>query len=213
MLLFPTGQQLPQQRNGYFCVESNGFQQMAAVHYPDGQRSQSNHTMLWKGIIAKDNTEPVVIISDGNGTPLTESDYTKLPAKGFLRILAPFDGKIIIARGSKVCDIEIIKSEELKIVEVSFGETIKLFQGNDIVRIISFRRPYQGQDTPFVAQFLQLLRQPTMRYTPVKHTIGNVINHIPMNSELKQELYVCVRNGKMPTEAYRYLIDYFANHK
>lgn len=94
LLLFPTGQQLPQQRNGYFCVASNGFQQMAAVHYHDGQRSQSNHTMLWKGIIAKDNTEPVVIISDGNGTPLTESDCTKLPAKGFLRILAPFDGKI-----------------------------------------------------------------------------------------------------------------------
>lgn len=213
LLLFPTGQQLPQQRNGYFCVELNGFQQMAAVHYHDGQRSQSNHTMLWKGIIAKDNTEPVVVISDGNGTPLTESDYTKLPAKGFLRILAPFDGKIIVTRGNKVHDIQVIKSEELKTVEVSFGETIKLFQGNDIARIISFRRLYQGQDTPFVAKLLQLLQQQTMRYTPVKHTIGNVINHIPMNSELKQELYICVRNGKMPTEAYHYLIDYLANHK
>lgn len=212
LLLLPTGQEAPQQRNGYFCVKSNGFQQMAAVHYHDGQRSQSNHTMLWKGSITKDDREPGVVISDGNGIPLTESDYTNLPAKGFLRILAPFDGKIIVTRGNKVHDIQIIKSEELKTVEISFGETIKLFQGNDIARTISFRRPYQGQETPFVAKLLQLLRKPTMKYTSVKHTMGSVIHRIPMSLELKKELYTCVRNSKMPTEAYRYLIDYLTNH-
>lgn len=213
LLMFPTGQQMPQQQNGYFCVESNGFQQMAAVQYHDGQRSQSNHTMLWKGIVTEDKAELEVKISDRNGTPLTESVYTKLPAKSFLRILAPFDGKIIIVRGNKVYDIQTIKSEELKTIEVTFGETIKFLQGNDVVKTITFRRSHQEQDKPFMKILLQLLRQPTIKYVQVRHTLGNVMDRIPVNVELKQELYVCIQKGKMPMEAYRYLIDYLANHK
>ena len=98
-------------------------------------------------------------------------------------------------------------------MEVSFGETIKIFQGNDIAKIISFKRPEQKQNEPFVARLLQLLRQPARNYMPINHTMGNVIRRIPMNTELKQEIYACVRNGKMPTEAYRYLADYLANYK
>lgn len=211
--VFPTGQKSPQQRDGYFCVESNGFQQMAAVHYNNGQQNQSSHIMLWQGRIAENAKEPDVKVSDGKRVPLTESTYAKLPAKKLLRILAPYDGKIVIEHGDKVCDIQVIKSEELKTLEVSFGETIKIFQGNDIAKIISFKRPEQKQNEPFVARLLQLLRQPARNYMPINHTMGNVIRRIPMNTELKQEIYVCVRNGKMPTEAYRYLADYLANYK
>lgn len=213
LLVFPTGQKSPQQRDGYFCVESNGFQQMVAVHYNNGQQNQSSYTMLWQGKIDKDTSEPDVKVSDGKRVPLTESTYAKLPAKKLLRILAPYDGKIVIEHGDKVCDIQVIKSEELKTLEVSFGETIKIFQGNDIAKIISFKRPEQKQNELFVARLLQLLRQPARNYTPISHTMGNVIRRIPMNTELKQEMYVCVRNGKMPTEAYRYLADYLANYK
>ena len=211
--VFPLGQKLPQQRNEYFCVESNDFQQMAAVRYDDGQQNQGSHIMLWQGRITENIKEPDVKVSDGKRVLLTESTYTKLPAQKLLRILAPYDGKIIIEHGDKVCDIQAIKSEELKTLEVSFGETIKIFQGNDVAKTISFKRPEQKPNEPFAARLLQLLHQPTRNYTSVKHTMGNMILRIPMTAELKRELYVCVRNGKMPTEAYRYITDYLANRK
>lgn len=212
LMLFPAGQQPPQMRNGYFCVASNGFQQMAAVQYHNGQRHQSNHTMLWQGIVSKETRAPTVVLSDNKGAPLTSSVYTKLPAKSLLHILTEFDGKIIIEYGSKVLDIQYIRADEPKTLEVTFGKTVRVFQGNDIACSISFERPHLEKSTPFTTTLLQLLQQPATKYVPVRHSMGNVIQRIPMNEKLKQKLYFCVRSGRMPAEAYRYLIDYLVNH-
>lgn len=212
LMLFPSGQGSPKARNGYFCVTANGFQQMAAVQYHNGQQHQSYHTMLWQGALPKEAQVPTVVFSDSKGAALTEAVYTKLPVKNLLEILTLFDGEIVITHGNHVVDIQNIRADEAKTLEVSFGETVKVLQGKDIAGSISFERPHQEKNTPFVTVLLQLLRQPTTKYVPVRHSMGNVIRRIPMSEELKQELYFCVRRGKIPTEAYRYLTDYLTNH-
>lgn len=56
-----SAQSAQKEMSGYFQVQSNGFQQMVAFKWHNGQRNCSNHLMVWKNPFARTATMPTTI--------------------------------------------------------------------------------------------------------------------------------------------------------
>lgn len=214
LLLMPlNGQWQPQNFGSYFCVESNGFQQMVAIQYHNGQTNRSNHAMLWRAPFFKSVEEPKVLFLDRNGILLEDSSYTRLPPQGMLTVLAAFDGQLIVQRGKITQSVQMLKADERKTIQVSTGDTVKVLQGCDVAASIMFHHPKnEAPDKDLSEILLGMIDKPARRYVPINHMFGCVVHRLPIDFVLKRKIRSCIQAGKISEEAYQYIVNCVANH-
>lgn len=107
-----SAQSAQKEMSGYFQVQSNGFQQMVAFKWHNGQRNCSNHLMVWKNPFARTATIPDVAIFDKNEELLQEEIYHQLPPRNQITILARYDGVLTLKFKDKIKLIHQIKGGE-----------------------------------------------------------------------------------------------------
>ena len=117
-----SAQSAQKEMSGYFQVQSNGFQQMVAFKWHNGQRNCSNHLMVWKNPFARTATIPDVAIFDKNEELLQEEIYHQLPPRNQITILARYDGVLTLKFKDKIKLIHQIKGGERFSLDVAIVE-------------------------------------------------------------------------------------------
>lgn len=200
-----SAQSAQKEMSGYFQVQSNGFQQMVAFKWHNGQRNCSNHLMVWKNPFARTATIPDVAIFDKNEELLQEEIYHQLPPRNQITILARYDGVLTLKFKDKIKLIHQIKGGERFSLDVAMGNVIVITQGCDIIRRISFQKKDAELDD-FTLQLSKALKRPANEYIHVPHRFGQCIDKLPPNSGIKESLASYIRQGKIPKNIYVMII-------
>ena len=200
-----SAQSAQKEMSGYFQVQSNGFQQMVAFKWHNGQRNCSNHLMVWKNPFARTATIPDVAIFDKNEELLQEEIYHQLPPRNQITILARYDGVLTLKFKDKIKLIHQIKGGERFSLDVAMGNVIIITQGCDIIRRISFQKK-DAEFNDFTLQLSKALKRPANEYIHVPHRFGQCIDKLPPNSGIKESLASYIRQGKIPKNIYVMII-------
>lgn len=200
-----SAQSAQKEMSGYFQVQSNGFQQMVAFKWHNGQRNCSNHLMVWKNPFARTATIPDVAIFDKNEELLQEEIYHQLPPRNQITIFARYDGVLTLKFKDKIKLIHQIKGGERFSLDVAMGNVIVITQGCDIIRRISFQKKDAELDD-FTLQLSKALKMSANKYISVPHRFGKCIDSIPNNSDIKEKIAFYIRQGKIPENIYALII-------
>lgn len=204
--LMPYSAQSSQKDMGhYFQVHTNGFQQMIAFKYYNGQRNCSNHLMVWKKPFTRTADDPDVRIFDQRGNPLQEEIYDQLPPQNQITISARYDGSLSVTANGKITLVQQIKGGERFPLEVAMGETIVITQGCDIVRRISFQKKEPKSDD-FALQLLKALEHPVNDWISVPHRLGKCVDDLPHDLYIRKKISSYIRQGKMPKNIYTLIL-------
>lgn len=171
-----SAQSTQKEMGGYFQVQSNGFQQMVAFKWHNGQRNCSNHLMVWKKPFTRTANIPAVAIFDKNEELLQEEIYNELPPRNQITIFARYDGILTLKVKDKIKLVHQIKGGERFSLDVAMGNSIVITQGCDIIRRISFQKK-DAEFNDFTLQLSKALKRPANEYIHVPHRFGQCISH------------------------------------
>lgn len=200
-----SAQSTQKEMGGYFQVQSNGFQQMVAFKWHNGQRNCSNHLMVWKKPFTRTANIPAVAIFDKNEELLQEEIYNELPPRNQITIFARYDGILTLKVKDKIKLVHQIKGGERFSLDVAMGNSIVITQGCDIIRRISFQKK-DAEFNDFTLQLSKALKRPANEYIHVPHRFGQCIDKLPPNSGIKESLASYIRQGKIPKNIYVMII-------
>ena len=200
-----SAQSAQKEMGGYFQVQSNGFQQMVAFKWHNGQRNCSNHLMVWKKPFTRTENIPAVAIFDKNEELLQEEIYNELPPRNQITIFARYDGILTLKVKDKIKLVHQIKGGERFSLDVAMGNSIVITQGCDIIRRISFQKK-DAEFNDFTLQLSKALKRPANEYIHVPHRFGQCIDKLPPNSGIKESLASYIRQGKIPKNIYVMII-------
>ena len=147
---------------------------------------------------------PKVIIYDSTGNELTDDIYSKLPKEKLISVLCPYDGRAVIEKDGKTTYIYPLAAEQNVTIDgLSFGMTIRLFQGCDCVRTLSFTR--KSAETDLSALDIEWVRKLNVckgPMIPVTHSTGAITTKLAGCPEVQKWLYKKIKLGEMPRSAY-----------
>ena len=147
---------------------------------------------------------PKVIIYDSTGNELTDDIYSKLPKEKLISVLCPYDGRAVIEKDGKTTYIYPLAAEQNVTIDgVSFGTTIRLFQGCDCVRTLSFTRKSAETDLSALdIEWVRKLNACKGPMIPVTHSTGAITTQLAGYPEVQKWLYKKIKLGEMPRSAY-----------
>ncbi len=144
---------------------------------------------------------PVVTISDINEDVLNENVYNKLPPKRIISIKAPFDGSVKIEENGRIINIIPLSADtHIDINNVSFEQTISIFQGLDIIKQVSFERA--SNDKFSDDELLSKLMTMKGKKVKVPHRFGNVILKLGDYPKTCDWLKECLSEKEMYEQSY-----------
>lgn len=156
---------------------------------------------------------PKVLIEDLRGNSLQDDLYTHVPESHHISVIADFDGVAKVYRKNCLEYIyEVIAGTRMTIEVKSLSTEIKIFQGCDCIRCISFEKEQNNvsmQDIEMVA-LLNACRGETI---PISHSLAAMAEKLSGYPRTKAWLRNKIRQGKMPISAYKHLKWYICNKK
>ena len=155
-------------------------------------------------------TVPLVTVKDFEENILEQDLYTNIPKKKGVSISAPFDGKVILLQNGKVQKELLLAGEGATTVyPISLGMEIKIYQGCDCVRTVTFQKETLSCDSRIADQEL-IEKLSACHDTPisVSHSFGAIAEKLRNYPKTKHWIYKAIHKGALPRTAYNLLIRY-----
>lgn len=155
-------------------------------------------------------TVPLVTVKDFEENLLEQDLYTSIPKKKGIAISAPFDGKVILLRNGKIQkELQLSGEGTTTVYPISPGMEIKIYQGCDCVRTITFQKETLAYDRQTADQ--KLAEKLSACHGPlisVSHSFGAIAEKLRNYPKTKQWIYTAIRKGTLPRTAYKLLVRY-----
>jgi hypothetical protein len=177
-----------------------------------GKSGALGFTYLIKQQLDKEATMPTATVSELGGEVLTEDTFRKLPKSKAITIVCQFDGKAEIFQSGHITHIYAISSSKQLLLDgLSFGTEIRIFQGCDCVRIISFEKPSVSFQTDAIDR--ELVRKLNSCRGPLivaSHSLGTLAKKLADYPQTQKWIYTRIRAGNI-SQAAQQLLSAYAN--
>lgn len=155
-------------------------------------------------------TVPLVTVKDFEKNILEQDLYTNIPKKKGIAISAHFDGKVVLLQNGKVQgELLLVGENTTTVYPISLGMEIKIYQGCDCVRTVTFQKETLSCDSRIADQEL-IEKLSACHDTPisVSHSFGAIAEKLRNYPKTKHWVYKAIRKGALPRTAYNLLIRY-----
>lgn len=142
-------------------------------------------------------------VKDKNGNDITCGESNELPLERELKITLPYDGFLLIKHDGDIFYREELKSDYTsKITGLSFGDTIEVYMGLDLVWSLKF---IKKQDVLDENKVISKLKGYNGKRIPFGHEAGKLARGALKYPKLKRWIYSQFRIGSIDKRALRYL--------
>ena len=190
-------------------IPCKGRQQLVSA----GEANVLQYVYLWREPLNETADAVVVRVSDISDGEVKEGLMNELPDGNILRVIAPYDGWIVV-RGrnqSIYSKIPITAKITATVIDLHFGQTIQVVQGLDVVWQVAFEKPQEyeiGEDEALYTRLMTLRG----RMIPINHSLGSAAVKLRNYTKTRQWLAETARNGFVSEKAMKYLRKYMAEH-
>ena len=155
-------------------------------------------------------TVPLVTVKDFEENTLEQDLYISVPKKKGIAISAPFDGKAILLQNGKIQkELQFSGEGATTVYPISLGMEIKIYQGCDCVRTITFQKETLSYDSQTADQELaEKLSACHGSLISVSHSFGAIVEKLRNYPKTKQWVYKAIRKGALPRTAYNLIVKY-----
>lgn len=143
------------------------------------------------------------VVKDKNGKDITCGETNELPLERELKVTLPYDGFLLIKHDGDILYREELKSDYTsKITSLSFGDTIEVYMGLDLVWSLTF---IKKQDVLDENKVISKLKGYNGKRIPFGHEAGKLARDALKYPKLKRWIYSQFRKGSIDIRALLYL--------
>ncbi|MBQ8133353.1 MAG: hypothetical protein IJ192_02930 [Clostridia bacterium] len=189
-------------------ITVNNKQQFISV----GRMQVLRYKYFWQEPIQKPLSKQIVNVVDKQNNTVVSGVVNCLPKDRIIRCALPYDGTVVIQEKSITKEKRSVKAgEQTTINNINWGTSITVFIGFDCVWEVSFEKIIsESQDEK---KLLYKLRACSGNMVDIPHSIGSLVHRFKSYPKIRQWIYQCIRQGKMPEKALKMIKSYVVNEK
>ena len=183
-------------------VDCNGRQQLIS----SGRANVLQYLYFWRESLDQSGEAVKIQVQDINGNTVLPGTNDSLPSRGIIKVIIPYDGKVVIRRNGVVVDRREISSQIIcTIDDIDFGTEIEILVGLDTVWSASFSKVSETTLSTKDALIVSVLSSFQGNEIPISHRYGSLIPKLGQYPYTKRWLYQAIRRGSAPEKALKYL--------
>ncbi len=200
--LFPTASSrvFPCSNGKIAGITVNNKQQFISV----GRTQVLKYKYFWQEPIQKPLSEHTVNVVDKRNNTVVSGVTDRLPEDRIIRCTLPYDGTVVIKEKGIIKGKRSVKADEQTTINnINWGTSVTVFMGLHPVWEASFEKAIsesQGED-----ELLSKLRACSGNMVDVPHSFGSFAHYFKNYPKIRQWIYQCVRQGRMPEKALKLL--------
>ncbi|MBD5083980.1 MAG: hypothetical protein HDT33_02655 [Clostridiales bacterium] len=168
-----------------------------------GRTKMLKYIYFWREPLNYTTKIPSVSVTDVAGHVIQPGVADRLPSKGIMRVHTPYDGIAIIKKVGQILEKRRLKAGiPSEIDSLQFGYKVEILQGLDHVWSIQYQREAL-QSAQEEGPLLQKLKSGTGHPIQVPHSWGAVAVKLDLYPQIKQWLYLRIREGHIPESSYQ----------
>ena len=176
-----------------------------------GRTHTLRYKYYWRDDVQKSLSEPVIEVTDNNNS-IISGIVDKLPTDRIIRIILPYDGTMIRKENGIITEKRAVKAEEQTTVyNIGWGTIISIFIGLDCIWEANFEK--NKNESEDEEKLLKMLQSCSGNMIDIPHSIGSLAHHFKNYPKIRQWIYQCVRQGRMPEKALKMIKCYVVNGK
>ena len=185
-----------------FC---SNRQQLISV----GRTRALEYTYFWQEPLIQEGKLPEIKVTDGDENQIFPGETYILPSKKMLHVQSPYDGYLIILKNDNLIEKrKIIADVNLEFGDITFGLSIQVIIGLDVVWQIDFKKqrsiiPDDGM------KLLKYITAGTGATIPLPHSLRNILAGMKRFPEICQWIRKCIKKGCINEQSYRRLQDVY----
>ncbi len=189
-------------------ITVNSKQQFISV----GRTHALKYKYFWQEAIQKPLSQKTVNVVDKQNVIVDSGVVNHLPVNRIIRCTLPYDGTVVIKEKGITKEKRSVKADEQTTINnINWGTSVTVFIGLDCVWETSFEKTInQTQDEE---KLLSKLHTCSGNMVDVPHSIGSLAYHFKNYPKIRQWIYQCVRQGRMPEKALKMIKSYVVNGK
>lgn len=168
-----------------------------------GRSHALQYTYFWKEPLDRVGSSPTISVADLSGNPVLSGESNKLPRKKTLLFKSIYDGELIISSDRVIEKRKITANETLDFHELSYGITVQVLIGLDVVWEATFKKQRRALSNEI--EILDQIRNLSGARIPAPHSLRNIsagLTHYPL---ICQWIRMRMREGTINEQAYRKL--------
>lgn len=168
-----------------------------------GRSHALQYTYFWKEPLDRVGSSPTISVADLSGNPVLSGESNKLPRKKTLLFKSIYDGELIISSDRVIEKRKITANETLDFHELSYGITVQVLIGLDVVWEATFKKQRRALSNEI--EILDQIRNLSGARIPAPHSLRNIsagLTHYPL---ICQWIRRRMREGTINERAYRKL--------
>ena len=176
-----------------------------------GRTHALEYTYFWREPLTKIYSQPEVTVTDISGNIIESGETHILPKNKTLGFKSLYYAEIIVSDEiGSIYKYDLPAEKYKDITTISYGLTIKVIIGLDVIWKINFRKKIPVNTIDEV-NYLKYLTSASEVLIPAPHSLNNIL--IKMNGYplICNWIRKCIKNGTISEKSYRRLQDFYRN--
>lgn len=170
-----------------------------------GRAQVLQYAYFWKEPLLQEGILPEVPVTDLSGAVVAPGEVSTLPPSKTLCFKVPFDGELVVSKSQRIIERRKLPAGQCaEFDEISFGLTIQVIVGLDIVWQIYFKKS-QSAITEEESRLLEQIEKASGALIPVPHALRNILTGMKGYPKICHWIRCCLRNGTIHEQSYRIL--------
>ena len=171
-----------------------------------GRTQALQYTYFWKEPLNGVGSSPAILVTDLSGSKIESGESNTLPHHKTLLFKSTFDGELTISNNRVVDKRKIIADRPLELNGLSYGVSVQLVIGLDVVWKINFKKR-QVSITDNEVEILKRICNASGIFIPAPHSLRNILAGMRCYPQICQWIRECIREGAINEQSYRRLQD------
>ena len=172
-----------------------------------GRTQALQYTYFWKESLNQVGVSPEILVTDLSGSEVLPGKANTLPHSKALLFKSAYDGELIISNKGHVVDKRKIYADKyLELDELSYGVSVQVVIGLDVVWKIDFQKQ-QSIIANNEVEILKHISRVSGASIPAPHSLRNILAAMSRYPQICQWIRRRIREGTINEQSYRKLQD------
>lgn len=184
----------------FVSLKCSGRQQLISI----GRTNILRYMYLWESVLKQRTPFPSIRVTDVSGNDLEDNEFDTLPKYSSLAVRTLYDGYIEIIENDMTCvHLDLSADKALEIDSLRLGQSVRIYQGLDCIREITFLRHHVriGPNESDNILFNKLSQYDGFKQIPVPHSLGAIVNKMHDMPKTNKWLRAKIRKQLIPEKA------------
>lgn len=171
-----------------------------------GRTQALQYTYFWKEPLHRAGSSPSIVVTDLSGSEIESGESNTLPYNKTLIFKSTFDGELIISNNHIVDKRKIFADKQLELDGLSYGVSIQVVIGFDVVWKIDFKKQRVTISSDEV-EILKRISSASGAPIPAPHSLRNILAGMRSYPQICRWIRKCIKDGTINEHSYRELQD------